>query len=228
MKKWFQMTTNILTGSLAAFAIAAVIFTVFNLLAVDRNDRQLFGYRFYIVQSDSMSLSENNADMDIYFNAGDVIITKTAVDTTALQPGDVITFLSTGTNSYGRIITHMIRQRQLDENGQLLGYETYGTNTGVSDEKLVEPTYILGQYCGKIPTLGNVFAFMQSTTGYIVCILLPFSALIGVEILRMIKLLRQSRAQQQKQVQMERDRLEEQIETLKAQLEQNEKTVAEP
>ena len=48
--------------------------------------------------------------------------------------------------SIGQTITHMIREVKKDQAGKVLGYVTYGTNTGVNDEALAEPEYILGVY----------------------------------------------------------------------------------
>jgi hypothetical protein len=84
----------------------------------------------------------------------------------------------------------MIREVKRDENGRLLGYVTYGTNTGTDDEALVEPEYVLGTYAGKLPGVGNFFAYVKSTQGYIICILIPFLLLIlynGVNVIRLFR-----------------------------------------
>jgi len=189
-KKILNIALRIFTWLLVAFTVFMMIFTIISATTVDKNDRNLFGIRFYIVKTDSMSKSELNADMDVHFSAGDIILVKNVKDSTALQAGDIISFMSTNSDSYGETITHMIREVKTTDDGHVLGYVTFGTNTGVSDEALVEPEYVLGKYAGKLSGVGNFFAFVKSTPGYIVCILIPFTLLIlynGVNVIRLFR-----------------------------------------
>ena len=222
---------KIVTWLLVAFTVFMMIFTVFTVTTVDKNDRDIFGAKFYIVQTDSMSKSDKNADMDVHFNAGDIIIIKNVKDPRSLQAGDIIAFISTNSVSYGETVTHMIREVRRAQNGKLLGYVTFGTNTGVNDEALVEPEYILGSYSGKLPGVGNFFAFVKSTPGYIICILVPFLLLILYNGVNVIRLFRKYRGEQIAAMQAERDlidaeraenqRMMQELLALKAQLEKN-------
>lgn len=207
-KKILNIALKVVTWLLVAFTVFMMIFTVVTVTTVDRNDRSIFGVKFYIVQTDSMSLSENNKDMDVHFNAGDIVIIKNVDDPRALQAGDVIAFMSTNSVSYGETVTHMIREVKKTEDGKVLGYVTYGTNTGVDDEALVEPEYVLGAYSGKLPGVGNFFAFVKSTPGYIVCILVPFLLLILYNGVNVIRLFRKYKREQMEAMQAEKDKLE--------------------
>ena len=202
-KKIVNISLKVVTWLLIAFTVFMMIFTIVTVTTVDRNDRSIFGVKFYIVQTDSMSKSENNKDIDIHFNAGDIVIINNVKDLTALEAGDVIAFLSTNSVSYGETVTHMIRERKY-ENGKFVGYVTYGTNTGTNDEAVVEPEYILGKYTGKLPALGNFFAFVKSTPGYIVCILIPFLLLILYNGVNVIRLFRQYKKEQTAAMEAER------------------------
>ena len=162
---------------LIAFTVFMMIFTIATVTTVDRNDRDIFGFKFYIVQTDSMSPSDKNADLDVHFSAGDIIIIKSVKAPAKMEEGDIIAFISANGDSLGETITHMIRKREVKD-GKFIGYVTYGTNTGVDDEAVVEPSYIIGEYAGKLPGFGNFFAFVRSTEGYILCILIPFLLLI--------------------------------------------------
>lgn len=189
-KKILNIALRVVTWLLVAFTVFMMIFTIISATTVDKNDRNLFGIRFYIVKTDSMSKSELNADMEVHFNAGDIILVKNVKEGTVLQAGDIISFMSTNSDSYGETITHMIREVKTTADGRVIGYVTFGTNTGVNDEALVEPEYVLGQYAGKLPGVGNFFAFVKSTPGYIVCILIPFTLLIlynGVNVIRLFR-----------------------------------------
>jgi signal peptidase len=207
-KKILNIALKVVTWLLVAFTVFMMIFTVVTVTTVDRNDRSIFGVKFYIVQTDSMSLSENNKDMDVHFNAGDIVIIKNVDDPRALQVGDVIAFMSTNSVSYGETVTHMIREIKKTEDGKVLGYVTYGTNTGTDDEALVEPEYVLGAYSGKLPGVGNFFAFVKSTPGYIVCILVPFLLLILYNGVNVIRLFRKYKREQMEAMQAEKDKLE--------------------
>ena len=207
-KKVMNIALKVVTWLLVAFTVFMMIFTIVTVTTVDRNDRSIFGVKFYIVQTDSMSLSENNKDMDVHFNAGDIVIIKNVDDPRALQAGDVIAFMSTNSVSYGETVTHMIREVRKTEDGKVLGYVTYGTNTGTDDEALVEPEYVLGAYSGKLPGVGNFFAFVKSTPGYIVCILVPFLLLILYNGVNVIRLFRKYKREQMEAMQAEKDKLE--------------------
>ena len=189
-KKIANIALKIVTWLLVAFTVFMMLFTIITVSTVDKNDRNIFGIRFYIVQTDSMSPSENNKDMDVHFSAGDIVMIKNVKDRTKLQAGDVIAFMSMNEVSYGETVTHMIREVKKDADGRVIGYVTFGTNTGTDDEALVEPSYVLGQYTGKLPGVGTFFAFVKSTPGYIVCILVPFLLLIlynGVNVIRLFR-----------------------------------------
>ena len=207
-KKILNIALKVVTWLLVAFTVFMMIFTIVTVTTVDRNDRSIFGVKFYIVQTDSMSLSENNKDMDVHFNAGDIVIIKNVEDNRALQAGDIIAFMSTNSVSYGETVTHMIREVKKTDAGKVLGYVTYGTNTGTDDEALVEPEYVLGVYSGKLPVVGNFFAFVKSTPGYIVCILVPFLLLILYNGVNVIRLFRKYKREQMEAMQAEKDKLE--------------------
>ncbi len=229
-KKVFNILLKVFSWLLIVFTVFMMVFTIFTVSTVDRNDRSIFGVKFYIVQTDSMSKSENNADLDVHFNAGDIVIIKNVKEPTKLEVGDVISFISMNSESYGKTITHMIREVKKSNDGKVIGYVTYGTNTGVSDEAVVEPSYILGQYAGKLPALGNFFAFVKTTPGYIVCILVPFVLLIlynGINVVRLFRKYRREQAEimeaEKASIAAERQKNEEMMRellALKAQLEQ--------
>lgn len=190
LKSILNLVMKIVSWVLIGFTVLIMIFTIVSMATLNKNDRNLFGFKFLIVQSDSMSPSEKNADDDVHFRAGDIIIIKDVENAWALQPGDVISFTSFSEVSYMETVTHMIYEVKKDNNGKVVGYVTYGTNTGAIDEAVVEPEYILGKYTGKLPGVGHFFAFVKSTPGYIVCILVPFLLLIlyhGIDVIRLFK-----------------------------------------
>ena len=189
-KNILNLILKIASWILIGITVVIMLFTIVSMATLNKNDRNIFGYKFLIVQSDSMSPSEKNADDDVHFRAGDIIIIKDIENAWALQPGDVISFTSFSEVSYLETVTHMIYEVKKDNNGKVVGYVTYGTNTGAIDDTVVEPEYILGKYTGKLPAVGHLFAFIKSTPGYIVCILVPFLLLIlyyGINVIKLFK-----------------------------------------
>lgn len=230
-KKIFNIIGKVLTWGLVAFTAIVVIFTVVTVATVDKNERSIFGFKFYIVQTDSMSKSELNKDKKVHFDAGDMIIVQNVTDFSTLKEEDIISFMSTNKDSWGETITHMIREVRYSSDGKILGYVTYGTNTNTNDEALVTPEYVLGKYVGQLPKLGHVFAFVKSTPGYIICILIPFLLLILYNGGNVIRLFRKYKKEQTavldaEKAQIEQERAENQrmmaeLLELKAQLMKN-------
>lgn len=196
--KALKIIRSIFVWLMVALAVFMMIFTIVSVSTFDRADRNLFGYKAFIVLSDSMSKTD--------FNAGDLVLVKT-VDPSTLKEGDIIAYTSQNTSNYGETVTHKIRKLTTDANGEP-GFVTYGTTTGTDDETVVTYPYVLGKYSSHIPNVGTFFQFLKSTPGYIVCILIPFLLLILLEGIRCIRLFRKYKAEQQAELQAERDKIE--------------------
>lgn len=219
MKKVFNIIKTVLVWLVVLLAVSMMIFTVVSVTTFNRNDRSLFGYKMYIVNSDSMAATD--------FNAGALILVK-EVDPSTLKEGDIVTFMSQDTDSFGETITHKIRSLTEDAEGNP-GFITYGTTTGVDDDTVVTYPYVLGKYESQIPHLGTFFNFLKTTPGYFVCIFVPFMLIILYEGVRFFDLFRRYRKEQMEQMQAEKDKLEaekaenakmlEELRALKAQLE---------
>lgn len=223
-KKTVHIITNVITWIIILAVVLVMAFAILSKVFFGRNDRSLFGIRFYIVLSDSMSPSDKNKDDKIKFSAGDLIFTKKVKDPTALAEGDVISFVSQNSVSFGETVTHKIKEVVKNQDGKVVGYRTYGTNTGATDEALVPPEYVLGKYAGKIPGAGNFLNFMKTRTGYIVCILVPFLLLIvsqGASTLKLYKKYREEQmAEQMAGIEEEREKLSREREESRAMMEE--------
>lgn len=199
MKKALQIIKTILVWLIVAVAVGMMIFTLISVNTFDQTDRNIFGFKFFIVTSDSMSATD--------FDAGDIAISKN-VDPKTLREGDIITFLSQDPNSFGEVITHKIRSLTTDANGRP-GFVTYGTTTNTDDETIVTHEYVVGEYIGRIPKVGSFFQFLKTTPGYIVCILTPFLLLILSQGLNCVRLFRQYKKEQMEEMKAERAKIEE-------------------
>ena len=205
MKKAWNIIKSIFIWMLIAAAVAMMIFTIVSVRTFDRSDRSLFGYKAFVVLSDSMSKTD--------FDAGDLALVK-EVDPATLKEGDIIAYQSTNTENYGETVTHKIRKLTTDAEGNP-GFITYGTTTDTDDANVVTYAFVLGKYQTHIPNVGTFFQFLKTTPGYIICIFLPFLLLIMIQGVNSIKLFRRYKAEQLADMRAERDALE--AERLKSQ-----------
>ena len=197
MKKALHIAKNVLVWAVVIMAVLMMVFTIVSVNTFNRNDREIFGHRAYIVLSDSMSATD--------FSAGDLVLVK-KVDPTTLKEGDIIAYQSQNEENYGATVTHKIRKLTTDANGNP-GFITYGTTTGVDDATVVTYPFILGQYRFSIPKLGTFFNFLKTTQGYIICILIPFLLLILYQGINCVKIFRRYKAEQLEELQAEKDAL---------------------
>lgn len=219
MRKAFDVFKKIFVCVIVLIAVFMMIFTVFSVTTLNRNDRSLFGYKMYIVNTDSMSATD--------FDAGSLIFVET-VDPKTLKEGDIITFMSQNTDSFGETITHKIRKKTTDAEGKP-GFVTYGTTKNKDDETIVTYDFIYGKYVSQIPKLGYFFNFLKTTPGYFICIFTPFMLIILYEGVKFFNLFRRYKREQMEEMQAERDQIEaekaenakmlEELRALKAQLE---------
>ena len=196
--KVLKIIRNVAVWLVVALAAGMMIFTIVSVSTFDRNDRSLFGYKAFIVLTDSMSKTD--------FDAGDLVLVK-EVDPSTLKEGDIIAYISQNSENFGKTVTHKIRKLTTNADGQP-GFVTYGTTTDTDDETIVTYPYILGKYSKHIPKVGTFFQFLKTTPGYIVCILIPFLLLILLEGIRCIRLFRKYKAEQQAALQEERKKIE--------------------
>lgn len=208
MKKISNTALKVISCFLIVFAVFMMVFTVITVTTVDKNDRSIFGFKFYIVESDSMSRSEKNAHLDVHFNKGDIVLVREVWDLYSLKEGDIISFISQNDDeTKDKILTHMIREVKKDDKGELIGFVTFGTHTDVNDRVVVEPYYIQGVYTGKLLWVGTFFKFLKTTPGYIVCILVPFLLLILYNGFNVVRLFRQYKREQTEAMNAEREQL---------------------
>lgn len=198
MRKTFDIVKKVFTILIAVVAVAVMIFTIVSVTTFDRNDRNVFGYKMFIVLSDSMKATD--------FAAGDIVVVK-SVDPTTLKEGDIIAYSSQNPDNFGETVTHKIRSKTVDANGDA-GFITYGTTTNTDDETVVTYPYINGKYVFHLPKVGTFFNFLKTTPGYIICILIPFLLLIGMQGLNTVKLFRRYRREQMEAMEEERAKLE--------------------
>ena len=112
--------------------------------------------------------------------SGDLIICNTA-EAEEIAEGDVISFYDPMGNGVS-VVTHRVLEI-VNENGEV-SFRTKGDNNNAEDQALVPADSLIGIYQTRIPKVGHVAMFMQTTTGLIVCVVLPIVLLVGYDMLR--------------------------------------------
>ena len=112
--------------------------------------------------------------------SGDLIICKT-IPAENVKVEDVISFFDPAGNGTS-IVTHRVVEI-VEQNGETF-FRTRGDNNNTEDKDLVPAEKLVGLYKTRIPGAGNIAMFMQTTTGLIVCVLLPILLLVGYDLIR--------------------------------------------
>lgn len=198
-RKAGKIVFTVLTWVIFAISLGMMIFTIVSVTVFDQKDRNIFGYKAFIVLTDSMSATD--------FNAGDLIFVK-EVDPSTLKEGDIITFQSTNDESYGKIISHKIVSLTKDENG-IPGFVTRGTSNNKDDDKIVTYQFVIGKYTGrKIVGVGEFMIFLKSTKGLVVCIFVPFGLLLLSQVYNVVQNFRKYKKAEQEELQAEKDQIQ--------------------
>ncbi|MBR3786243.1 MAG: signal peptidase I [Firmicutes bacterium] len=113
-------------------------------------------------------------------DGGDLIICHT-VEPKDVKDGDIIAFFDPAGNGTS-IVTHRVVD-VTKEDGDI-AFKTKGDANNAEDRMLVGADDLVGVYQGRIKGAGNIAMFMQSTTGLIICVVLPIILLIGYDVIR--------------------------------------------
>ena len=218
MKKTIDIIRSVITWLLLIFSVGIMLFTFISVATLNQNSRSIFGYKAFIVLSDSMKATD--------FEAGDVVVVK-EVNPATLKEGDIITFISRNSANYGETITHKIRRLTTTAEGEP-GFVTYGTTTDTDDLTVVDYYNVEGKYQFRLPKVGKFFSFLKTVPGYICCILIPFLLFIAMQAVNTVKAFRNYKKEQADAIQAEKDELaaekkrteamQAEIEALKAQI----------
>ncbi len=113
--------------------------------------------------------------------SGDLIICKT-VDPADVKVGDVISFYDPA-GSGTSVVTHSVIEVITD--GDEPSFKTKGVNNNTADSVPVPASKVFARYTGiRLAGVGNVAIFMQSSTGLILCVVLPILLFVAYDIIR--------------------------------------------
>ncbi len=136
--------------------IAAILFT-----ADKSPDKSLFGYRHYVVLTDSMEPE---------FSSGDMVFVKVS-GANSVKEGDIITFnVSSESDAY---LTHRVTQRLENYKGTgVTCFRTKGDANNTEDSFLVDESRVIGKVRFHVPKLGFIIRFVQMKWYFILPIIM--------------------------------------------------------
>lgn len=202
LKKVLEVISDIL---LVLILIVAIVITVMTFTSKnsDVGVGNVFGYTPFTIQSDSMKPT---------FKTGDMIISKEVDDVKELKVGDVITYTTVIVDVDGKRIrgnnTHRIIEIVYNEDGTINNFITQGDAIEMEDTVPVTPDEILGKQINsgldengerkaglKIAGLGHALEFLQSRTGFMICIIIPLALFFIWQIYKLIMMFMESKAE---------------------------------
>lgn len=167
---------GIILNVVITLVLIFVAFITINIIfSRDRGYTPIFGSAFVSVQSGSMEgekpfFAEDKPDG---FNKGDLIKIKLLDDTekAALSSGDVITFYQT-IEGRRELNTHRIMSKYSVSGNTY--FITKGDRNELEDAAAVSALSVIGRYDGvKIAGLGKAADFFRTSTGFLVCVVVP-------------------------------------------------------
>lgn len=209
--KIVNIVVNVIVGIIL---VLALIVTINNISSKKQGYTSMFGTAYMVVQSSSMDgpIPQEYANLEGVqegFKKDDLISVKVLNDDakSKLKEGDIISFRMEVSDSRGgvTVIINSHRIVQVDETSSGVRYRTQGDNRATNYD--VDPYWINaddiagnGLYCvigivkGNAGAIGHVLNFFNSSTGFLVCIVIPsflvvifFAVSLIREILRLKK-----------------------------------------
>ncbi len=138
--------------------VAPILIFMCSILIDKNGEHNFFGYKFYVVISNSM-------EPQIMVN--DCVVLKSSFSKEDLAVGNVIGYTSTS----GQVVVHQIIDIITNSSGQKQ-YITKGVNNSDPDKLPINEDQIVGVHVATMHVLGNVLVFFRTTAGVILLIVL--------------------------------------------------------
>ena len=207
-KKWFKITKLVVNIVFYALIVVLVLFSIANINKKDEYSvPSLFGKGFTTVVTPSMDGSQKDS-----FTEDDLIFLSVVTEKNAdrklkkVEVGSIITFKYWSDEARNYILnTHRVVDI-VEVNGETL-YITQGdkvaemndsykynadrdwdSELGLSNEKceMVSDDDIRGIYTGKWNGFGKAFKFLQTSNGFLLCVVLPIALFFVIELLLLV------------------------------------------
>ena len=148
---------NTVKKVLAVILVILIYNIILIFISAENDGIELFGYRAYVITSDSMEPAINN---------GDAIVVKNCEEED-LQTGDVITF-----EQNQEVITHRIQKIEEDQTTKEKTYITKGDNNNIEDSENIKYSAIIGKCILTIPYLGKIILVLENKLIILIIILI--------------------------------------------------------
>lgn len=158
-RKILNVVVNVIL--VLAIALAAVSTYVSYVSSSGNGVPSIFGIRMFSIQTDSMYP---------VLMPGDLIFDTAVKDPDTLQRGDIITYW-TIINGERVLNTHTIHE--IYDGGGYRIFATKGENNSAADALTVHESEIVGKYSFRVGGLGKVFDYLQTSTGFLIVVVLP-------------------------------------------------------
>ncbi|MFW6174190.1 MAG: signal peptidase I [Chloroflexota bacterium] len=146
----FKAATAVAVGGVAILLLIAVL-------------PSAFGYTPVVVASGSM---------EPVMYAGDIAVMKQVDDPAALEAGDIVAY-----STSGNLVTHRIVGVEDSPEGTM--FQTKGDNNRTPDSNLTPASAVVAEYQYRVPGMGFVVEFANSTAGRVLMILVPGAFLLA-------------------------------------------------
>lgn len=159
VKKIINIVVNVIL--VIAIVLAAVCTYVSFVSTSGSGVPSILGIRPFTVQSDSMYPA---------LQPGDLIIDTAVKDPSTLQIGDIVTYW---TIIDGERVLNTHRITGIYDGGTYRIFETKGDRNTIADPLTVHESEIVGKFKFRIPGVGKVMDYLQTSTGFLIIIVLP-------------------------------------------------------
>ena len=199
-KKILKIVLNVCVYVLFALILLLVILIV---ASSGKGYTSLFGTAFVAVESDSMDGNEKDSFQKGALLKIDILSEE---EKNELKEGDIISFYETVN---GRRIINSHRIVEVWNKDESTVFITKGDKEGAPvDSRSRRSEDVIGKVVGHTDGLGNVFLFMRTSTGFVVCILLPCLLLVSYCIYDLVHAVR---VQKKVEKQSEKEKLKEEL-----------------
>ncbi|MBQ7107706.1 MAG: signal peptidase I [Clostridia bacterium] len=137
----------------------------------------ILGLRLFSIQTDSMYDT---------LMPGDLVVDTAVKDPATLKPQDIITYW-TVIDGERVLNTHRIVEIY-DGNGYLI-FATKGDNNTTVDTLTVHEAEIVGKYSFRIPGVGKVFDYLQTSTGFLIVVVIPVLIFLLYQLIQFFRVL---------------------------------------
>ena len=162
VKKGRRILNTVVNVLLVIALIVAAVCTYVSFVSASGNGvPSILGIEFFSIQTDSMSP---------FLEAGDLAIGTVVKDKSTLRQDDIITYW-TVINGERVLNTHRIEA--IFDGGSFRIFQTKGDNNPSADPMTVHESEVVGKYVAQIGGIGKVFDYLQTSTGFLVVIVIP-------------------------------------------------------